>query len=198
MLYNCFLLRKVFVAQGNTDFFVPMWVMMCTMLVTTTMSLDSAAKWDIYALTMPVTRKEMVESKYILAVLLALFGVISSGIVLSVSYLILKNVEWKEAVILLGMVLGIGFLYLSFILPLLFKFGVEKARVFMMLGYLVPLIFSYGIVFFAKKFQITMPDERMLEELIIKGAIFLPIIGIICLGVSSFISIRIFQNKENI
>lgn len=198
MLYVFFSFTIVFIPQGKTNFFVPMWVMVCTMLVITAMSLDSAAKWNIYALTMPVTRKELVKSKYILAVLLALFGVISSGFVLGISYLILKNVEWKEAVILLGIVLGIGFLYLSFILPLLFKFGVEKARIFLMLGYLVPLIFGYGIVFLAKKFQITMPDERMLEELIIKGAIALPIIGIICLGISSSISIRIFQKTENI
>ena len=85
---------------------------------------------------------------------MTLFGVLSSFCVLIGSNFILKNIEWKEALILLGVASGIGLFYLSIILPLLFKFGVEKARIFMMMGYLVPFIFIYGIAFLAKNSQI--------------------------------------------
>ncbi len=196
LLYIFVIFVVVFVSQGKADFFVPMWITMCIMLVTTSMSLDGIAKWDTYALTMPVTRTELVVSKYILGICLTLFGVLSSFCVLIGSNFILKNIEWKEALILLGVASGIGLFYLSIILPLLFKFGVEKARIFMMMGYLVPFIFIYGIAFLAKNSQIPIPEETVIEEFLTKGIVMFPVIGLLCLGVSIWISIRIFQKID--
>ena len=63
----------VFLPQGNGAIF-GIIIMMFAMMVVTTISCDDLAKWDAYALTMPVTRKEMVLSKYLVMVLLNTLG----------------------------------------------------------------------------------------------------------------------------
>ncbi|MDK2942114.1 MAG: type transport system permease protein, partial [Acetobacterium sp.] len=74
------LFAVIYIPQGN-GFIFGMIILMFAMMVVTTISYDDLAKWDAYALTMPVTRKEMVLSKYLVMALLNTLGAVLALIV---------------------------------------------------------------------------------------------------------------------
>ena len=53
---------------GNMSMLIGMTVFIMTSLSISSMSYDDMAKWDGYALSMPITRKNIVLSKYILSI----------------------------------------------------------------------------------------------------------------------------------
>ncbi|MEL7656992.1 MAG: ABC-2 transporter permease, partial [Bacillota bacterium] len=57
-------------------FFEGFIIIMSTMMSIYSFSYDNLAKWDRYGLSLPVTRKEVVASKYILSLLLCLIGAV--------------------------------------------------------------------------------------------------------------------------
>jgi len=62
--------------SGDPSMLIAMIVLLLTMMSITSISYDDLAKWDKYALAMPISRKNIVLSKYILAVLLSISGVV--------------------------------------------------------------------------------------------------------------------------
>ncbi|MDO4540862.1 MAG: ABC-2 transporter permease, partial [Syntrophomonadaceae bacterium] len=86
------------------------------------MSMDETNHWDRIALTMPVSRRDMVLSKYVLCLLAVLLsGVLS---VLCILYGTLgQAVLFDPRLFLMP-----GLIITAIILPLQFKFGVNNAR----------------------------------------------------------------------
>ena len=123
--------------------FMGVSIIICAMLASTSMGYDSWAKWDMYALTTPVTRKEMVLSKYILLLTLALLGALVGVVVLLL--LSLWGQTWQAGEILGAMALGLIFaLFIASIMfPLLYQYGVEKAGILMNIGFALPLLFFF-------------------------------------------------------
>lgn len=124
----------------TTDYIQGMIVLFCSMMVINSFSYDSAAKWDKYVLALPVTRKDVVLSKYILALILTGAG---TGISLFMSIGIgLMNDSGGGLEILAECyaLFAVSMLFLYLLLPLIFKFGVEKSRLLLMVIYFVPII----------------------------------------------------------
>lgn len=98
-----------------------------------TLSYDERSKWDSRALTMPVTRAQLVLSRYATA-LLAGLALCALGAV------VIAAVDGPEqAANSLGFYLA-GALMLAVAMPLMLKLGVEKARILVALCYLVPFL----------------------------------------------------------
>ncbi len=76
----------------------------------------------------------------------------------------------------------------SITLPIFFKFGVEKGRFIMMAIILVPTVISL----IASKLNLTLPDGAALQRLLP----FAPFLGVLCIALSIFLSIRIYTKKE--
>ncbi|MEG2200154.1 MAG: ABC-2 transporter permease, partial [Anaerovorax sp.] len=94
-----------------------------------TFNYDDVAKWDHYARSLPLQRKEIVKSKYMLMVLCCSFGVIIAAVL---GFIIML---FKPDPFLLGEqalysveFLSLSLLFAGLLLPLIFKFGAEKAR----------------------------------------------------------------------
>ena len=66
--YGIFLKNGVFVGSMIT--------LMLSMQVITTMSYDEYAKWDKYALTMNINRKDIVLSKYVFFIMSIIIGIV--------------------------------------------------------------------------------------------------------------------------
>ena len=158
-----------------------------TMMTMTTMSYDDLAKWDKYALTMPVSRKSIVLSKYILSIFLALTGIIISTVIAFV-LMNLKNYETSNLMIIAYSIFLISLVFSSIILPLIFKFGVEKSRLMMMAAIGIPIAITYLLY----RMGIELPDEEMLLNLLK----FSPVITIIVVFISFCISYSIYKKKD--
>ena len=93
------------------------------MLPYTALAFDERAKWDTLATMMPYTSFDIVASKYVLGNLCTggIFLVAMAG----------RLVTWRAKEIpMLLMLASAGLLLMALTLPLMFKWGVEKGRMF--------------------------------------------------------------------
>ncbi|MGV8905305.1 MAG: ABC-2 transporter permease [Acetobacterium sp.] len=181
------LFTVIFIPQGN-NFIFGIIIIMLAMMVITTISYDDLAKWDTYALTMPVTRKEMVLSKYLVLGILTISGAILSLIIGIIGTMIMGKSFSMEILAIIGVVFLIALVFGSLMLPLIYKFGAEKARLMLILCFLIPM----GIIFLLEKMNIPIPTTGnpwfylfLLTAFTIGGLIL-----------SFVISLGIYQKKE--
>ncbi len=181
------------ILQKNTFMMVAMVVMVVAVLPVTSMGFDEQAKWDRYALTMPVSRKQLVASKYLLTLLMAA-GAALFAIVLSVVIALINKQNPLEAVLGVLVSLPAALFFVSLLLPIVIKLGVEKARIAMLAVYLVPMLIM--ILFFG---LVQKPSKEFFESL----ARFLPLIGagfvllMLALFAGSYLlAVRFAQKKE--
>lgn len=102
--------------------------MMGMMLVISSFSYDEYNKWDSYALTMPVNRRQIVLSKYCFVLF---FLVVSTllAFVTSIIGMMIHQTGTLEETLYSSMIAPIIILVIiSILMPLLYKYGAEKAR----------------------------------------------------------------------
>lgn len=177
---------------GDMSMLIGMTVLVMTSMTFSSMSYDDMAKWDSYALAMPITRKNIVLSKYILSILLSTIATILSGI-FSVAITYIRGDFYgiekiQEIVLIAYIVFLISIFYISIVMPLIFKFGVENARILMLGSYLIPA----GIVYLFYKMGVQLPSEEQLKILLYTS----PIILIIVLILSTATTYKIYKNKD--
>ena len=132
------------ISTGNASFFGSMVAIFSAMLPITALAYDERAKWDRYALTMPVTRKDIVLSKYYLGAMLCVAGLIFSF----VSLVFAKDMTFEEKIFTSLFMMSLGLLYQAIVLPLMFKFGTEKGRIYMMIAFFAPAVIVMLLVKF--------------------------------------------------
>ena len=159
-------------------------VIMCAILPTTVMSYDERDKWDKYALSMPLSRTDMVLSKYIMSMIFLLIAFFLN-IVLN---LLIGSAPIKEVLFESTTLCAVGVLYISLTLPILFKYGVEKSRLIVTIVLFTPAV----IIILFSKFSVNMPDKQILNIL----SFILPMISIVIFIISILISLNIYKRKE--
>lgn len=179
--------------SNNLSFFSATMVFLLVSLVATTFSYDEYSKWDNYALSMPLSRKNIVRSKYILSVLLILSGCFLS-VVLSLPAMILKiTMDSAETLLFISIYGGLACIFIGTYMPFIYWLGVEKSRPILMLIALVPVI----LIFLIPKLNLSIPfSELQMETIIRKATWVVPIVGILYLLLSYQISCFIFEKKD--
>lgn len=107
-------------------------VMMACMMPMTALAYDERSHWDRLAASMPYTTAQLVLSKYLMGLILMLCSVALGLIALPLQRLVNPDVSLQE---LLSVSLGAlvaGMLIQGVLLPVMFRFGTEKARLFML------------------------------------------------------------------
>lgn len=176
----------------STLYFTAMGIMLGAMMVINAMAYDENAHWDKYALTMPILRKDLVLAKYSLLVLTGLTGsllTMASSLVLS---FFLKLPVTLELPLANASILLVMLLLFSIILPLIFKMGVEKARLIMAAVFAIPTGLILLIANWVKKYNIPLPTDEQLKI----AAYAAPVVVLIILFLSYNISLIIVNKKE--
>lgn len=176
------------VATENTSMLGGMIILLCVMMPITTLSYDEYCKWDKYALSMPIARKTVVLSKYLFGILITLAGTVLATVFSVLIVLLTKQTGIIEALLVPVAIGAVAILFLSCILPILIKFGVEKGRMLMMLVIFIPTM----LVMIIPKPKLVEPSKQMLTLMI--GCI--PVIIIVILLLSIKLSIAIYNKKE--
>ncbi len=176
----------VFAVVGdNGVIFGGIITMLAATLPLTALSYDEKAKWDKYAVTMPIRRRDIVLSKYVLGFLLLLCACIIN---MTAGYLIGQN-DWYDTLILALVLLGVGLLMMSAILPVSFKFGVERAR----MGIFIVPVLGAGLAYWiASSDQPTLIVNQYVDVVPYAAAILMIIICWVSLSMST----RIYERKE--
>jgi ABC-type transport system involved in multi-copper enzyme maturation permease subunit len=172
------------IATKNNSMLSGMIQILFVMLTITALSYDEKANWDKYGLTMPVSRAEMVISKYILSFILSLLALILNFIA---QILMGTEMNIENAIIVLT-IFGVSIIFVSIILPILFKFGVEKGRTMMYVVLMLPTL----IILLSNNFIKFTPSDEALEKVLYA----FPLIIIVILILSILLSISIYKKKE--
>ena len=197
LLLMLFVFLFITVPQGGAEAYVITCCILCAMMVVTTFNFDENAKWEKYAMIMPISRKDLVLSKFAVLLLFCLFGMVFGG-VLGVAggsvmgrFHILSLSEWQEllAVCLAGM--AISFFLGSIVIPLLFKFGAEKARALMLAAFLIPVLLCLGVYYLVKNLGVALTDTVILTLTCIS-----PVVLLLWTAAMYRISFGIFKKAE--
>ncbi len=159
---------------------------------------DEFNKADRYILTLPLTKKEVVLSKYILVICSTVIGSII-GTILSYIFTFVMSKEMPniEELIAIGLggILGIG-LVEGIQIPCIYKWGAEKGRIQMVIVTAIVALLAGGIMFIAEKANIQLPANNILNIL----NTFLPLIfigiTIIIYYISYRVAYKIYSKKE--
>lgn len=166
---------------------------MSVIIMISTFSYDTFNKWDAYAITLPNGRKNSVRAKYLATIILiAITSIITVILAVMISYVNTKTIDVESIFqTILGAILATSLLQ-SFMYPVIYKFGVEKARIGI-------FIVVFGITFIAgiiARFIDLKPIFQALDNLGNYWMIILPIIIIVILYLSYKISEGIYKKKE--
>ena len=163
------------------------------MIMISTFSYDNYNKWDIYSISLPNGRKNSVKSKYVTTILMILIiSIITIILSFIISYSNNKTINYEQILItMLGTIFG-TLLVLTFMYPIIYKFGIEKARISIFL-----IIFGIAIIGSVIAGYIDLSSIinslSFLEDYFI---LILIVITIIMVYASYKISVKIFEKKE--
>ena len=161
-----------------------------TVVSLSTFSLDDAAKWDTYVLTAPGTKRRVVLAKYCSTFLMTIMGAALSVIIALVALLI-RHETWSSEITFSFLAsIGITLCLNAFLLPLVYRFGTDRARIFLMLLIFIPI----GVVVLLKTSFPTLPFFN--ENALLYVLLSLPLVGIFLSALSYFISRAIYARKE--
>jgi hypothetical protein len=198
------------IAQSNAKGVSSMLIFMMTfglgMFSMASFSYDEMAKADIYLLSMPLTRKDMVKEKYILSICAVIIGAIIGLVASLVGNIALSYIKpefsgiefnvMETLGLLVGSILGVGLMQCIQI-PCVFKWGAEKGRIqiLVIIGLLALII--GGAFMLIGKMDLAISPTQEIQNFVMT---YLPVILlVVAVGIyygSYRISLKIVKKKE--
>ncbi|WMM24542.1 ABC-2 transporter permease [Tissierella sp. MB52-C2] len=196
MLFMLIVFAIIIIPQGGIEKYIITSGILCSMMVITTFSFDDNSKWAKYAMVTPISRQEYVLSKFIVLLIFSTIGVISGLIVGSIGGIFLNKLVLDINSMITILTVTIVGLMISIILgsmsiPLLFKFGAEKARTLSIITFVIPVVICFAI------YQLLLLlGIELTEQFIVILLYSSPLIAIIWNFIMYKISYSIFSKKE--
>lgn len=187
-----------FTGVWTADIVGVLMVVMVTLLPMNVFAYDKQCQWDTYGLALPVGRTKTVAARYLCVLLLCLFSVALTA-VLGVALYAAGRVEEPVEFMVTCSVMGLmSVLVNAIMLPFLYKFGPERARMmfFGIMGGVVLLIaailFPLGGLNWLKSLDLTEPTFG--QATIVPAVAALA--GLILLALSFLLSRHFYGSKD--
>ncbi|EON73351.1 ABC-2 transporter permease [Lysinibacillus sphaericus] len=181
------LIMSVFMQQGAILFSFIVFIV--TIQAITALTYDELCNWDKYANTLPISKGEIVLSKYILSIILMIIG-----LVIALPFVILinrytTNISTTDFFLIFSLIVTVAFCMLATLLPIYIKFGSIKGRMVVIAlcfipGFLLGLLEGYVTNFFVILSK--LKDYSYLA----------PFVGLFILWLSYLISTGIYKRKD--
>ena len=195
------LLMGIYIILAYLDFFDYSFIItfvqvVLAVLPITAFAYDEQAKWDRYAMALPLGRRGGVRARYLFVLVLALLtmalGLAGTGLL----YLV-RQADPLEMFVTLMVSTTIGLLIPTILLPLSYKLGAERARPYLYAIIFIPFI---AVVLLAKAGVLDMSMLKGMDLLaptaLAGRAVLLPLAGLAGLFISYLISCRVAAGKE--
>ena len=176
-------------------FLVPFYMIM---ILITTFNYDEFNKWDSFCNSLPLSRKEIVKSKYILfnatSLIVLILGIIASLII----PIFIENITFES---IFASIIGVAFgicLVISLLIPFYYKFGSQKGRImlFLCIVILALLIGAITSLDIFNNIELMNLINNLNNLSLGMFALLLIIVTVIIMTISYYISIKIYSNKE--
>ncbi len=153
---------------------------------------EEREKWEQYAATLPYSKTQMVSSKYIVGLCFGVVTILMNIITQLVCMVCLNTIYIDRLLSLLLVFVSLALLPAAFLLPFIYKFGVNKGRIayFVVIG-----VFCGGIGILASNHTIGLidivPTHQMSVIIIIVFAV-----SLVLYAFSWMLSILFYKNRE--
>lgn len=187
-----FLVVFIILALQENNIIVILPVFVSMMIFMTTFSYDEYNKWEAYAISLPVSRKNIVKAKYFASIILWAIALLVTAVITVVMGIFEQNINYSE---MIGMILGCVFsivLLEALMFPLIFKFGVEKGRIGVFIGVFV-IAALLGFIFTGIDLE---NANGFIEFFNNYYYILIPLVAVILMVISYFVSKKIYLKKE--
>ena len=176
-------------ANKENFFFVSYPCILCGILPVTLLAYDERSHWLQYSCTLPYSRKQIVSVKYLIGISIQVIVLLVSAAVMAVKMKTSGSFSLSKLLFNVSVVFFISSLTASVNLPLMFKLGVEKGRVWYYimvgvacaLGVLVSGALSHSV-------SAAAPGPML-------SAVFL-LVGVLMYFVSWSLAVRLFEKRE--
>ena len=170
------------ISQDNIIFlFMP--IMISGLLPSTLLSYDERCKWQEFSGALPVSRAQLVSAKYLLGL-----GCMTVILVITVVvHLIVRRYPAEMLFEMLGGVFGLSLFISAVSLPMMFKFGVEKGR----LWYYATLVLIGGASGASAGVATDFFNEGLPSYVW-----FIFVFGVVIYALSWLLAIRFYQKRE--
>ena len=150
LIFSSAVVAVACLSTSNFLGYIIMCAMICSMMISTTFAFDDYSKWTRYAMIMPVSKKDVVAGKFIVLIIFCMTGTLFGLMVSFMAGLAMGKVIFDLAgvaeMLFYAMVaLAISIIIGSTSIPLIFKFGTEKARMLLVVSLLIPAGICFGI-----------------------------------------------------
>lgn len=176
--------------KDNGHYFITMFSMLFMLMINSTFHFDETVKWSGYAATFPKGKKGVVLGKYVFSLLCILTCILLSFFVSFVVNIFFSPIFPLENIINSFTTSIIYLFTLSFVLPLIFKFGILKIRYISALALVLPYI-VLGVIPFSFNFNIATIIFDSPNALYLAGCI-----SCIVYIISLFVSQHIYSKKD--
>jgi len=189
-LFMCavFLVLSVFLEEYS--FFQMYPVVFMGTLLNTLIAYDERDKCDRQILTMPVTRRQYVTSKYLAGLILQGTTLVLSAVVCVLRLTMGDGFEWEEFKDYLAFLSGLAVASPSLTLPFVFKNGSEKGR----MAYLVILGIIFGMA--AVGTMVLKKINLLQNQMQLPGALLMMILVPLLYFGSWALSVRWYEKRE--
>ncbi len=121
-----FLIGSVFVTVNSFMTVYP--IVLAGMFPFTICAYEEKCKWNVFCDALPISRTKVVASKYLFSLICIAAITLLVGISMAVKMVMAGGVDIKELISTLALLLAVAFASPGFMLPFVFKYSVEKAR----------------------------------------------------------------------
>lgn len=181
----------------NADSFLFMLIILIGIMSTMTVfSLDKACGWDTYAISLPLTRKEIVEARYLFAFLIDIGVSLACCLLMLLLGLIKGGVNIPESLHSLFQILLVTILMQLLLFPVIYKLGVEKARFVYMAVFICLSLGVLGLSQLDDNGAVLAGIRINAEKIMQYGEIAAVILAAAGLFLSLWLSVRIYEKKE--
>jgi len=121
-----FLISSVFVTVNSFMTVYP--IVLAGMFPFTICAYEEKCKWNIYCDALPISRTKVVVSKYLFSLICIVTITLFAGTSIAIGMITTDGINVKELINTISLLLVVAFASPGFMLPFVFKYSVEKAR----------------------------------------------------------------------
>lgn len=169
----------------DAGFFTNIMVMFAIVIPVSSLAYDEKTRWDSFAVTMPISRRDIVTAKYI-------FSCCAMGAIALITFIgtvtIIRHMIYAAAETIIS-ALPVGLVINAVLIPMIYKFGMEKGRII----FISAILAATGILVFVFKngyAGVLGQISPVVFGLLLWGA------ALIFTVISMFISYSIYENKD--
>lgn len=163
----------------------------------TTFSLDQMSHWDCFALSLPVTRREMVRCKYLFSLFCVGVTIVPCLALSMLINIVLKEMSIGEMLGSIGSILVVVVFLLAVLLPTIYKLGVEKARYVYMAIFIGVALLVFWLLRLAEGTKgLLLAVGRLLSEHPASSWAVAALAAALLLALSYRLSVAVYEKKD--